>query len=59
MERMCVVNKFNTNLKLYKYALGLCSAKDDTWEPASELPVRSKLEFWRDLQKGIGTEPAR
>ena len=49
MERMCVVNKFNT----------LCSAKDDTWEPASELPVRSKLEFWRDLQKGIGTEPAR
>ena len=35
------------------------AAKHDTWEPASELSVRSKLEFWRDLQKGIGTEPAR
>ena len=38
---MCVVNKFNT----------LCSAKDDTWEPASELSDDLKLEFWRDLQQ--------
>ena len=34
-------------------------AKDDTWERAGGLPDDLKLEFWRDLQKGIGTEPAR